>query len=209
MSGDKTLSWAFAEEQTVEDELLAGARATADDLGLAATSAATGALLRLLVSASRAQTAVEIGTGAGISGLYLLKGNDQLTLTTIDVESEAQSTARELYARAGIRASRTRLIKGRSADILPRLADRSYDLVLVDGAPEEAPGDVQEALRILRPGGLLVVSRALLDGRVADPARREPDTVAMRGLVREILEKGNNPALVPIGAGLIATQKPE
>lgn len=209
MSGDKTLSWAFAEEQTVEDELLAGARATADDLGLVATSAATGALLRLLVSASRAQTAVEIGTGAGISGLYLLKGNDQLTLTTIDVESEAQSTARELYARAGIRASRTRLIKGRSADILPRLADRSYDLVLVDGAPEEAPGDVQEALRILRPGGLLVVSRALLDGRVADPARREPDTVAMRGLVREILEKGNNPALVPIGAGLIATQKPE
>ncbi|MEZ7898149.1 MAG: O-methyltransferase [Flaviflexus sp.] len=209
MSGDKTLSWAFAEEQTVEDELLAGARATADDLGLAATSAATGALLRLLVSASKAQTAVEIGTGAGISGLYLLKGNDQLTLTTIDVESEAQSTARELYARAGIRASRTRLIKGRSADILPRLADRSYDLVLVDGAPEEAPGDVQEALRILRPGGLLVVSRALLDGRVADPARREPDTVAMRGLVREILEKGNNPALVPIGAGLIATQKPE
>lgn len=209
MSGDKTLSWAFAEEQTVEDELLAGARATADDLGLAATSAATGALLRLLVSASKAQTAVEIGTGAGISGLYLLKGNDQLTLTTIDVESEAQSTARELYARAGIRASRTRLIKGRSADILPRLADRSYDLVLVDGAPEEAPGDVQEALRILRPGGLLVVSRALLDGRVADPARREPDTVAMRCLVREILEKGNNPALVPIGAGLIATQKPE
>lgn len=209
MSGDKTLSWAFAEEQTVEDELLAGARATADDLGLAATSAATGALLRLLVSASKAQTAVEIGTGAGISGLYLLKGNDQLTLTTIDVESEAQSTARELYARAGIRASRTRLIKGRSADILPRLADRSYDLVLVDGAPEEAPGDVQEALRILRPGGLLVVSRALLDGRVADPARREPDTVAMRGLVREILEKGSNPALVPIGAGLIATQKPE
>ncbi|WP_054952150.1 O-methyltransferase [Flaviflexus massiliensis] len=208
MSGDKTLSWAFAEEQTVEDGLLASARATADDLGLAATSPATGALLRLLVSVAGAQTAVEIGTGAGISGLYLLKGNDQLTLTTIDVESEAQRTARELFARAGIRASRTRLIKGRSADILPRLADRSYDLVLVDGSPEEAPGDVQEALRILRPGGLLVIGRALLDGRVADPARREPDTVALRGLVRDILEQGANSALVPIGPGLLLFQKP-
>lgn len=208
MSGDKTLSWAFAEEQTVEDGLLAAARATADDLGLATTSPATGALLRLLVSVAGAQTAVEIGTGAGISGLYLLKGNDQLTLTTIDVESEAQRTARELFARAGIRASRTRLIKGRSADILPRLADRSYDLVLVDGSPEEAPGDVQEALRILRPGGLLVIGRALLDGRVADPARREPDTVALRGLVRDILEQGANSALVPIGPGLLLSQKP-
>lgn len=208
MSVDKTLSWAFAEEQTVEDGLLASARATADDLGLAATSPATGALLRLLVSVAGAQTAVEIGTGAGISGLYLLKGNDQLTLTTIDVESEAQRTARELFARAGIRASRTRLIKGRSADILPRLADRSYDLVLVDGSPEEAPGDVQEALRILRPGGLLVIGRALLDGRVADPARREPDTVALRGLVRDILEQGANSALVPIGPGLLLFQKP-
>ncbi|MGO1666219.1 O-methyltransferase [Flaviflexus sp.] len=206
MSSDKAQLWAFAEEQTTEDELLAGARAAADDLGIAATSPATGALLRLLVSTSRAQTAVEVGTGAGASGLYLLQGNPTLTLTTIDVESEAQRCARELFARAGIRASRTRLIKGRSADILPRLADRSYDMVLVDGSAEEAPGDVEEALRILRPGGLLIVARALLDGRVADPARREPDTVALRGLVRDVLERSPMSSIVPIGAGLLLAQ---
>ena len=182
------------------------ARAASADLGVDAVSPATGALLRLLVSTSGARAAVEVGTGAGVSGLYLLLGNSDLVLTTIDVEAEAQREARDVFARAGIRASRTRLIKGRSADILPRLADRSYDLVLIDGDAEEAPGDAEEALRILRPGGLLVVARAMLDGRVADPARREPGTVAIRGLVRDVLESGPLAALVPVGAGLLLAQ---
>ena len=206
MSSDKTLSWAFAEEQTAEDELMGQARTAAADLGVAAVSAATGALLRLLVSTAGAKTAVEVGTGAGVSGLYLLLGSEELTLTTIDVEAEAQRAARDVFARAGIRASRTRLIKGRSADILPRLADRSYDLVLIDGDAEEAPGDAEEALRILRPGGLLIVAQAMLDGKVADPARREPDTVAIRGLVRDVLERSPLSALVPVGAGLLLAQ---
>lgn len=206
MSSDKTLSWAFAEEQTAEDELMGQARTAAADLGVAAVSAATGALLRLLVSTAGAKTAVEVGTGAGVSGLYLLLGSEELTLTTIDVEAEAQRAARDVFARAGIRASRTRLIKGRSADILPRLADRSYDLVLIDGDAEEAPGDAEEALRILRPGGLLIVAQAMLDGKVADPARREPETVAIRGLVRDVLERSPLSALVPVGAGLLLAQ---
>lgn len=206
MSSDKTLSWAFAEEQTAEDELMGRARTAAADLGVAAVSAATGALLRLLVSTAGAKTAVEVGTGAGVSGLYMLLGNEELTLTTIDVEAEAQRAARDVFARAGIRASRTRLIKGRSADILPRLADRSYDLVLIDGDAEEAPGDAEEALRILRPGGLLIVAQAMLDGKVADPARREPETVAIRGLVRDVLERSPLSALVPVGAGLLLAQ---
>ena len=211
MSSDKTLSWAFAEEQMVENDLVAQARSTAEDLGISAVSPATGSLLRILSSVSGARTAVEVGTGTGVSGLYLLQGSDSLTLTTIDVEAEAQRAAREVFARAGIRASRTRLIKGRSADILPRLADHSYDLVLIDGDPEEAPGDAGEALRILRPGGLLIVARALLDGKVADPARREPETVAIRGLVKDVLEQSPLCALVPIGSGLLlaqATQTP-
>ncbi|WP_182355129.1 O-methyltransferase [Flaviflexus huanghaiensis] len=206
MSSDKTLSWAYSEEQTPEDQPIVQARAAADDLGVTAVSPATGALLRLLVSVSQARTAVEVGTGTGVSGLYLLLGTSDLTLTTIDVEAEGQRAAREFFARAGIRASRTRLIKGRSADILPRLADRSYDLVLVDGDPEEAPGDAEEALRILRPGGLLIIARALLDGRVADPARREPETVAIRGLVRDVLDRSPLASLVPIGSGLLLAQ---
>jgi len=127
-----------------------------------------------------------------------------LSLTSIDVESEAQHCAREFFAAAGVRSGRIRLINGRSVDLLPRLAANSYDFVLLDGDPLETPGDAQEALRILRPGGLLVLARALMAGRVADPARREEDVVAIRNLGRELLASPDVEAsMVPLGEGLV------
>lgn len=210
MSSDKTLSWAYAEEISEEDDpLLARARQAAEELGIRTLSPATGSLLRLLASACGARTCVEVGTGSGLSGLYLLGASPACALTTIDVEAEAQRTAREIFGLAGIRPSRTRLIRGRSADILPRLAGNSYDLVLLDGDPAEVAGDAEEAMRILRPGGLLLVARAMLGGRVPDPARREPDTVSMRGLIRELVDSPALTALVPIGAGLLLARKPD
>ncbi|MDO5724032.1 MAG: O-methyltransferase [Flaviflexus sp.] len=209
MSSDKTLSWAYAEEISEEDDpLLARARQAAEELGIRTVSPATGSLLRLLVATSGARTCVEVGTGSGLSGLYLLGASESCALTTIDVEAEAQRTAREIFGLAGIRPSRTRLIRGRSADILPRLAGNSYDLVLLDGDPGEVEGDAEEAMRILRPGGLLLVARAILGGRVADPARREPDTVSMRELIRELVDSPALTSLVPIGAGLLLVRKP-
>ena len=205
MSADKTQSWAYAEELAGAAEEFAAARAGAEEIGVTPISAATGALLRFI--AAGATHAVEVGTGSGLSGLYLLTANPSLVLTTIDVDSEAQSLAREAYARAGIRSSRSRIINGRSADLLPRLADSSYDLVFLDGSPAETAGDLEEALRILRPGGILAVDRALLGGKVADPARREPDTVAMRNLVREVTESDHVTSLVPVGSGLLLARK--
>lgn len=208
MSSDKTLSWAYAEEMSQEDDpLFEQARRAAEELGISPLSAATGSLLRMFAAACQARTCVEVGTGSGLSGLYLLTSSPTVALTTIDVEAEAHRSARELFGLAGIRPSRTRLIRGRSADILPRLAGNSYDLVFLDGDPAEAPGDAEEALRILRPGGILLVARALLGGRVPDPARREPDTVAMRALIRDLTESADFTSLVPIGAGLFVARK--
>lgn len=203
---DQALSWVYAEEQVNEDLLIAAARKSGEELGLSPISPATGQLLRIL--AHGVTTAVEVGTGTGVSGLYLLSSSETINLTTIDVEAEAQRSARDTFARAGIRPSRTRLIKGRSADILPRLADASYGLVLLDGDPSETPGDVDEAFRILKPGGLLVVARALLGGKVADPARRESGTVAMRGIIKDMTENYPEAALIPVGSGLLVVRKP-
>lgn len=206
MSADKTLAWAYAEEQSVEDELFEHVRYHGDELGIPTMSPATGSLLRIL--ASQASTAVEVGTGVGVSGLYLLSANPSMVLTTIDVDAEAQRLARDSFARGGHRPSRTRLIRGRSADILPRLAGSAYDVVLLDGDVEETPGDVEEALRILRPGGLLVIERALLDGRVADPAKRDAATTGMRHLIRDLGESSLVTSLVPVGSGLLIGRKP-
>lgn len=205
MAADKTQAWAYAEDIALDTEEFSATRAGADEIGVTPVSPATGALLRLI--AANVQHAVEVGTGSGLSGLYLLTANPNLILTTIDVDSEAQSVAREAFARAGIRPSRSRIINGRSADLLPRLADSSYDLVFLDGAPSETPGDVEEALRILRPGGILAIDRALLGGKVADPARREPDTVAMRNVIRDLSEGDHLTSLVPIGSGLLLARK--
>ncbi|MDO4887360.1 MAG: class I SAM-dependent methyltransferase [Actinomycetaceae bacterium] len=203
MAANHTQAWAYVEDAFVEDDVTVMARHEASDFGISCLSAATCAFIRMFAGVAQVKTAVEVGTGTGVSGLSLL-ANPGLSLTSIDVESEAQHSAREYFAAAGVRSGRARLIHGRSADLLPRLAAKSYDLVLLDGDPLETPGDAQEALRLLSPGGILIVARALAAGRVADPARREEDVVAMRNLGRELLASPElETSLLPVGDGLI------
>lgn len=204
MASEQTQSWAYAEDVCTEDSITAWARQEAHEYGISSISAATGSFLGLFAAASRVRSAVEVGTGTGVSGLYLLRATADLMLTTIDTESEAQHSAKCSFLKAGVRPGRARIINGKSADILPRLASHSYDLVFLDGAPLETPGDVNEALRMLRPGGVLVIAHALMHGRVADPARREDDVVAIRDLGRELLDSADlRTSLIPVGDGLL------
>lgn len=204
MAGEQTQSWAYAEEICIEDSITSLARQEAHEYDITSISPATGSFLGLFAAAIRARSAVEVGTGTGVSGLYLLRASADLMLTTIDVESEAQHSAKESFIKAGIRPGRARIINGKSADILPRLANRSYDLVFLDGTPLEMSGDVNEALRMLRPGGVLIIAHALMHGRVADPARREEEVVAIRDLNRELLESSDlRTSLIPVGDGLL------
>lgn len=208
MSGEKALSWSYAEELNVESDQMTIARAQARELSIEAVSPGTGGLLRTLAGQKGIKHIAEIGTGTGVSGLALLTGSSESVLTSVDIDAEAQTSARANFTAAGIRTARFRLINGRSADILPRLADASYDLVLIDGDPFEAEGDAAEAMRMLRTGGLLLVARALYHDRVADPARRDDATVAIRNLGKDLAESDATiSSLVPIGDGLIIAVK--
>lgn len=209
MSADKAQSWAYAEEFIVEDEPLGLARARAEELGCPAVSPGTGAALRVLAAACGARAVAEIGTGTGVSALWLLGGmTPDGVLTTIDIEPEHQRAAREAFAAAGIRSTRTRPITGRALDVLPRLADGAYDMVLVDGDPAEAGDYVEQAIRMLHPRGVVAVPGALWHDRVADPARRDEATVAMRELGRQVRDDPRLvPALVPSGDGLLVAVK--
>ncbi|MEO6795361.1 MAG: O-methyltransferase, partial [Mycobacterium sp.] len=145
-------------------------------------------------------------TGAGVSGLWLLSGmGGEGVLTTIDIEPEYQRTAKQAFGDAGIGASRTRFIGGRAQDVLTRLADESYDLVFVDADPIDQPGYVLEAVRLLRPRGVVVVHRAALGGRAGDPEANDAEVVAVREAARLIAEDDRlTPALIPLGDGLLA-----
>jgi predicted O-methyltransferase YrrM len=148
---------------------------------------------------------VEIGTGTGVSGLWLLRGmRSDGILTTIDVEAEHQRVARRVFAAAGFPPSRTRIIAGRALDVLPRLSDGGYDLVFIDHDPAEYTDALTEAARLLHPGGVLVLGAALGGGRVGDPTARDPDTVAVRETVRAVRVADEwLPALVPTVDGLL------
>jgi predicted O-methyltransferase YrrM len=153
-----------------------------------------------------ARGVVEIGTGAGVSGLWLLQGMAaDGVLTTIDVEAEHQRVAREAFAEAGIAANRTRLITGRALDVLPRLTDGAYDLVFCDGTKSEYVDYLTEAMRLLRPGGIVAFDNALWHGRVPDASARDADTVAVRELLRTVRDDGRlTPVLLAAGDGLLA-----
>jgi predicted O-methyltransferase YrrM len=202
-------SLSFAETYSAEDAVLQTARNLAHELGLAAVTPGAGAVLRLLAAAGHAKAVVEIGTGTGVSGVWLLRGmRADGVLTTIDVETEHQRIARRIFAEAGFAASRTRTITGRALDVLPRLADGVYDLVFVDADATEFSACADAAARLLRPGGVLIVNGALAGGRISDPAARDVDTLTIRETLKAIRESDDwIPALIPAGAGLLAAVK--
>ncbi|SDQ45269.1 O-methyltransferase [Thermostaphylospora chromogena] len=200
---------AYAEEFHLEDEILRAARRRAAEVAAPPILPGVGAALCFLASTINAKAVVEIGTGCGVSGLWLLRGMRQDgTLTSVDVEPEHQRMAREVFAQAGFTGGRTRLITGRALDVLPRLSDGGYDLVFADAAKQEYPDYLAEAIRLLRVGGIVAFDNALWHNRVADPSQRDPDTVVLRELGKLVRADDRlRPLLIPLGDGLLVAVK--
>ena len=201
-------SWAYAEHFVPEDDVLRSARARAEEVGVSPIGAGGGATLRFLAALIQAQSVVEIGTGTGVSGLWLLRGMaPNGVLTSVDLEPEHQRLARETFTEAGIAPQRYRLICGAALEVLPRLTDGAYDLVLCDAAKGEYDDYLRQALRLLRPGGLVALDNALWHGAVADPAQRDPETVSLRELGNSVREhEALLPVLLPVGDGLLVAR---
>ena len=192
-----------------EDEVLAAARNRAQEVGVVPIGSGGGAALRFLASVLDARAVVEVGTGTGVSGLWLLRGmRADGVLTSVDTEAEHQRLAKQTFTEAGIAAPRARLIPGAALDVLPRLTDGHYDIVFCDGDKQEYPEYLAEALRLLRPGGVVVFDNALWHDKVADPAQRDAETVAIRELGRSIADNEDLvPVLLPVGDGLLLAQR--
>jgi predicted O-methyltransferase YrrM len=172
-------------------------------------SPATGAALRMLASLIGAHAVVEIGTGTGVSGVWLLRGmTPDGVLTSVDPEAEHTKLARQTFDEAEFPAQRARLITGRALDVLPRLTDGAYDLVFCDGDKRDYESTLEQAWRLLRPGGLVVFDNALWADKVADPSQRDPVTVAIRELVKQIqADERWLVTLLSVGDGLLVAQR--
>lgn len=200
-----TASWSFAEHWLAEDDVVAEARMRAEELGCPAVGQGAATALTVIAALLGAHHVVEVGTGAGVSGLALLRGmRPDGILTSVDVEAEHQRVARATFTASGIAPSRARLITGRALEVLPRLTDSGYDLVFIDGDKSEYAACLEQALRLLRPGGAVVLDNTLWHDKVADPAQRDPQTVDLRAVVAAIrADERLTPALLPVGDGLL------
>ena len=209
MTSIKPASWSYAEEFVPESEVHEKARRHGEELGATPVGQGTGPALRMLAAAMGAMAVCEIGTGAGSSGLWLLEGMPEGgVLTTIDIEAEHQRAAKEAFAAVGVPHQRTRVIVGRALDVLPRMTDGAYDLVFIDADKGEYPTYTEHAIRLLRPGGVLVLDNMLWHDTVADPAARDPQTVTLRDLGKELRDRDDlNVALLPVGDGLLVAVK--
>ncbi|MFM2175267.1 MAG: hypothetical protein RLZZ527_343 [Actinomycetota bacterium] len=199
----------FANSYLMESEITQRARHRGIEIGTYDSTPAVGALLRYLTHLIGATSIVEVGTGAGVSGLWILPVMSEKGLfTSIDDEIENAKLARQAFDEAGISSARFRLITGNSSEIVGKLADSLYDIFILRKS-RDIFENVENAHRALRPGGVLVIDRALMGGKVADPTQRDEESVSYRDVIKVIREAREEwlPMLLPVGDGVLVATK--
>ena len=199
---------AFAESYPQEDFFMQQARRNGVEVGATDPSVAAAGFITFISGLLAAKNIVEIGTGSGVSGLAIFKGAAQdSTLTSIDSDRENSESAREIFEEAAISAQRFRLITGNIIEVVKKLADENYDLVVVR-SPKDMVDVIQESYRMLRPNGVLLIDNALDSGRVADPTQRDFETIARRDSVKAVKDDSRwRSSIISIGGGVLLANK--
>lgn len=200
---------AFANSFIPESEIMQRARQRGAEIGTYETTQSVGSMLRYLTNLIGASSIVEVGTGSGVSGLWIIPAMIEKGLfTSIDDEVENARLAKQAFEEATIPTSRYRLITGNSTEIVGKLADSLYDIFILRKS-RDIFENVESAHRSLRPGGVLVIDRALMGGKVADPTQRDEETIAFRDAIKLIREARERwlPMLLPVGDGVLVATK--
>ena len=199
---------AFAENFPHEDFFMQQARKNGAEIGAPDPTIGVGGLINFIAGLISAKSIVEIGTGSGVSGLWIFNGAPKdATFTSIYSEREHSASAKEILEEAGISAQRFRLITGNIVEVVGKLADSNYDLMIVR-SPIDMVDVVQESYRLLKPSGVLIIDNVLDGGKVADPTQRDFETIARRDSIKAIKEDSRwSSSLIPIGGGALLARK--
>ncbi|MDQ1248681.1 MAG: hypothetical protein QG597_3054 [Actinomycetota bacterium] len=195
----------FADEWYRESSIIAAARDRGAQLPDGNVSPATGGVLRSVATALAAAAVVQAGGDGGVSSLYLLEGMaDKGVLTAIESAPAPDQVAREVFREAGT-GHRVRPITGKTLDVISRLADHAYDLLVVGPAVTDRAEHLDQARRLLRPGGAAIFLGVFgADQCVLNPSHRDEQTSAQRLFLTEV---GDDPSvtasLIPIDNGVL------
>jgi predicted O-methyltransferase YrrM len=172
----------------VEDEVLASLREEADRTGLPpiAISADEGRLLQVLLTAIGARRVLEVGTLGGYSAICMARALPRdARLLSIEINPDHAAFARRYIDRAGL-GDLVEVRVGRALDVLPSLDGERFDAMFLDADKEPLPTYFDWALRLVRPGGLIIGDNALWGGRVYDEKDQDERTRGVREFNRRM-----------------------
>jgi caffeoyl-CoA O-methyltransferase len=171
-----------------------------------------GQFMSLIVSMIGARRAIEIGTFTGYSSLCVaLALPPDGKLIACDTNQDWTDVARRYWREAGV-AERIELHLAPASETLDALlsdgAAGTLDFAFIDADKQSYDLYYERCLELLRPGGLVALDNMLWSGAVADPARDDADTVAIRAITKKIQgDTRVDISLVPIGDGLMLARK--
>ncbi|MBN3730685.1 O-methyltransferase [Burkholderia sp. Tr-20390] len=175
----------FSATLVPSDDVLDAALAASDAAGLPAINVAPnqGKLLQLLATIRGARRILEVGTLGGYSTIWLARALPPGgSLVTLELNPEHAKVATQNIARAGF-AEVVTVVVGSAKDSLARLIDAGeapFDFIFIDADKDNNPAYLDAALKLSRPGTVIVVDNVVRGGRVADPGNHEPDVVGVR-----------------------------
>jgi predicted O-methyltransferase YrrM len=171
-----------------------------------------GQFMALLARLTGARRCLEIGTFTGYSALAVaLALPPDGRIIACDVNPETTAIAQRAWAAAGV-ADKIELRLGPALATLDALLgdgqEGTFDFVFIDADKENYDGYYERALRLLRPGGLIVLDNVLWGGWVADLRHRDPDTAALRALNRKLhTDERVDLSLLPLADGITLARK--
>jgi len=176
-----------------DDPVLSAVLEASDAAGLPkiAVSSQQGKFLSLLAAAIGARRILEIGTLGGFSTIWLARGaGPDGQVTTLEYEPKHAEVARANIDRAGL-GERVEVLVGAALDTLPSVTGGPFDLVFIDADKENNPSYLEWAVKLTRPGSLIVVDNVIREGAILSPGQ---DAVLLG--TRKVLElMGEHPQL--------------
>ncbi|HEX5050875.1 MAG TPA: class I SAM-dependent methyltransferase [Planctomycetota bacterium] len=201
--------FAFIAAATIpEDALLHDLRTAAAAAGLPEIHIAPeqAAFLQLLVRAAGVRTLVEVGTLGGYSAIAMARGLPaDGRVITHEIDGHHAAFAREWIARSDQRG-KIEVRLGDAADTLATLAAASADAMFLDADKTGYVTYLEHAMRILRPGGILLADNVLAGGDVARGTAETP--VAIRNFLDAARAAGVRSVIVPLGDGCFFGVRP-
>jgi predicted O-methyltransferase YrrM len=177
-----------------DDPVLSAALEASDAAGLPkiAISAQQGKFLSLLAAAVGARRILEIGTLGGFSTIWLARGaGPDGRVITLEYEPKHAEVARANLDRAGV-GDRVEILVGAALDSLPKITGGPFDLVFIDADKENNPGYLEWAVKLTRPGSVVIVDNVIREGSILSP---ETGDAVVRGTRRALEIMGEHPQL--------------